>query len=108
MIDTGMNRLGLDANDVKADLFDGLEIETLMSHLACADEDGHQLNMVQPMIFRQMASNMGDCDPSARIPCPGISPAIQQHWPEATSPRLNGENPRGRVSPRGSPLSSWR
>ncbi len=55
MIDTGMNRLGLDANDVKADLFEGLEIETLMSHLACADEDGHQLNMVQPMIFRQLA-----------------------------------------------------
>ena len=55
MIDTGMNRLGLDANDVKAELFDGLEIETLMSHLACADEDGHQLNMVQPMIFRQLA-----------------------------------------------------
>jgi alanine racemase len=55
MIDTGMNRLGLDANDVKTDLFEGLEIETLMSHLACADEDGHQLNMVQPMIFRQLA-----------------------------------------------------
>jgi alanine racemase len=55
MIDTGMNRLGIDANDIKPELFEGLEIETLMSHLACADEDGHQLNMVQPMIFKQMA-----------------------------------------------------
>ena len=37
MIDTGINRLGLAADD--AVLLDGLEIETLMSHLACADED---------------------------------------------------------------------
>ncbi len=59
MIDTGMNRLGLDANDVKADLFDGLEVETLMSHLACADEPDHQLNMVQPMILKQMSRRVG-------------------------------------------------
>jgi alanine racemase len=39
MIDTGMNRLGLSAGDVADGLLDGLVIETLMSHLACADED---------------------------------------------------------------------
>ncbi len=39
MIDTGMNRLGLSEADVSAGLLDGLAIETLMSHLACADED---------------------------------------------------------------------
>jgi alanine racemase len=39
MIDTGMNRLGVSADDIAAGLLDGLEIETLMSHLACADED---------------------------------------------------------------------
>ncbi|QQV78840.1 alanine racemase [Sphingomonas aliaeris] len=37
MIDTGMNRLGLSADDLA--LLDGLDIHTLMSHLACADED---------------------------------------------------------------------
>ncbi|MBA2918486.1 alanine racemase [Sphingomonas sp. MAH-20] len=37
MIDTGINRLGIAPGD--ADLLDGLAIETLMSHLACADED---------------------------------------------------------------------
>lgn len=37
MIDTGMNRLGLSVDDLP--LLHGLEIETLMSHLACADED---------------------------------------------------------------------
>jgi alanine racemase len=39
MVDTGMNRLGLSAADVAGGLLDGLAIETLMSHLACADED---------------------------------------------------------------------
>ncbi|APL94068.1 alanine racemase [Sphingobium indicum] len=40
MVDTGMNRLGLDwRGDIPARLA-GLEIATLMSHLACADEDG--------------------------------------------------------------------
>jgi alanine racemase len=39
MVDSGMNRLGLSAADVANGLLDGLVIETLMSHLACADED---------------------------------------------------------------------
>jgi len=39
MIDTGMNRLGLSVRDVADGVLDGLEIDTLMSHLACADED---------------------------------------------------------------------
>ncbi|MEG3087117.1 alanine racemase [Sphingomonas sp. PB4P5] len=48
MIDTGMNRLGLSADQL--DLLDGLEIETLMSHLACADED-HAMNARQQAAF---------------------------------------------------------
>lgn len=39
MLDTGINRLGLSARDVSNGALDGLEIVTLMSHLACADED---------------------------------------------------------------------
>jgi alanine racemase len=39
MVDTGINRLGLSAADVAAGMLDGLEIRTLMSHLACADDD---------------------------------------------------------------------
>lgn len=54
MIDTGMNRLGLDPNAITAGLFEGLEIDTAMSHLACADED-HPLNAVQAMIFGSLA-----------------------------------------------------
>lgn len=39
MVDTGMNRLGIRPEDVAAGLLDGLQVETLMSHLASADED---------------------------------------------------------------------
>jgi alanine racemase len=39
MVDTGMNRLGVSAEEVSAGLLDGLRIETLLSHLACADEE---------------------------------------------------------------------
>jgi alanine racemase len=39
MVDTGINRLGLSVADLASGLLDGLKIETLMSHLACADED---------------------------------------------------------------------
>lgn len=39
MVDTGMNRLGVSIAEVASGLLDGLAIDTLMSHLACADED---------------------------------------------------------------------
>ena len=39
MVDTGMNRLGVSVDNVACGLLDELPIETLMSHLACADED---------------------------------------------------------------------
>jgi alanine racemase len=54
MIDTGMNRLGIDADGTGGGLLDGLAIDTVMSHLACADED-HHFNGIQQMIFGQLA-----------------------------------------------------
>lgn len=39
MLDTGINRLGLRPEEVTPELLAGLRIETLMSHLASADED---------------------------------------------------------------------
>jgi alanine racemase len=50
MIDTGMNRLGLSLADVASGLLDGLQIETLMSHLASADENVAQ-NAAQQKAF---------------------------------------------------------
>lgn len=52
MIDTGMNRLGIRPDEVAA--VDGLRIDTLHSHLACADED-HSMNQAQLERFRALA-----------------------------------------------------
>ena len=63
MIDTGMNRLGLSAADVADGLLDGLAIDTLMSHLACADED-------VPMNARQRDSFLSIAE---RVPAKRLS-----------------------------------
>ncbi|TVV70818.1 alanine racemase [Sphingomonas solaris] len=52
MIDTGMNRLGLTPEEARSGLLDGLVIDTLMSHLACADEPESALNERQLFVFR--------------------------------------------------------
>lgn len=57
MIDTGMNRLGLGAEDVADGLLEGLTIDTLMSHLASADEDV-PLNARQLAAFTQVAARV--------------------------------------------------
>jgi alanine racemase len=55
MIDTGMNRLGLRPEQIA--ILEGLSIDTLHSHLACADED-HDLNAEQLRRFCQVASQV--------------------------------------------------
>lgn len=57
MIDTGINRLGIAPADVKSGLLDGLTIETLMSHLACADEDV-PANERQRQVFVELAARV--------------------------------------------------
>ncbi|MFD1612550.1 alanine racemase [Sphingomonas tabacisoli] len=69
MIDTGINRLGLSPADVG--LLDGLSVETLMSHLACADEDrpenaaqSHALIAIEGSVPHQrlsLANSAGVC-----------------------------------------------
>ena len=53
MVDTGMNRLGLRTDEIAH--LDGLEIHTLHSHLACADEDS-EMNAVQRDRFAAVAA----------------------------------------------------
>jgi alanine racemase len=53
MVDTGMNRLGLRPTEIGS--LDGLEIDTLHSHLACADEDS-AMNGMQLERFRAVVS----------------------------------------------------
>ena len=57
MLDTGMNRLGLGADDLAAGVLDGLVIDTLMSHLASADEDSLK-NADQRTRFMAMAAGV--------------------------------------------------
>lgn len=71
MLDTGMNRLGLTEADVATGLLDGLTIDTLMSHLACADEDSAMnerqrgrfdgLSAAIPARRRSLANSAGIC-----------------------------------------------
>src|SRR5690606_21565071 len=61
MVRTGMGGLGLSPEDVRPELLAGLQLETLMSHLACADEE-HPLNSEQLRRFRQVAA-------SVDVPC---------------------------------------
>lgn len=57
MVDTGMNRLGVSVDEVRAGLLDGLVIDTLMSHLASADEDVPQ-NAAQRTAFAAIAGQV--------------------------------------------------
>ncbi|MHC8509827.1 MAG: alanine racemase [Rhodospirillales bacterium] len=62
-IDTGMSRLGLDAGEttrLKDDpsLLAGIEIDVLMSHLACADDPAHPLNKAQRGRFAEAAARI--------------------------------------------------
>lgn len=71
MVDTGMNRLGLSPTEAISGALDGLVIKTLMSHLACADEDvamnARQLSAFRAVIDRvparraSLANSAGLC-----------------------------------------------
>lgn len=54
MVDTGINRLGLSLSDLTAGALDGLCVDAIMSHLACADEPAHPLNARQLERFRAL------------------------------------------------------
>ncbi|MBA4306631.1 MAG: alanine racemase [Sphingopyxis sp.] len=54
MLDSGINRLGVGSEQFAAPLFEGLDIDILLSHLASADEDSPQ-NGAQLNLFRQQS-----------------------------------------------------
>jgi alanine racemase len=57
MLDSGINRLGIGPEQCHAELWSGLDIDILMSHLACADEDDAQ-NERQRISFMGMAQSV--------------------------------------------------
>ncbi|MDR7103255.1 alanine racemase [Croceicoccus sp. BE223] len=54
MVDTGMNRLGVRPEEIGNLLVAGLEVDTLLSHLACADEES-AMNERQRAAFAAIA-----------------------------------------------------
>jgi alanine racemase len=54
MVDTGINRLGIAANDAYDPRIAALDVDILMSHLACADEDS-AMNAQQLAALRAVA-----------------------------------------------------
>lgn len=122
MLDTGINRLGLPPGEIGDPLIARLEIETLMSHLASADEDGAQ-NETQRLLFdglsrqvphkrRSLANSAGialgpryACDLTrpglslyGGVPRPELAPHIRQvAWPQAAVIQLRELAPGDRV-----------
>ncbi|MCR9126550.1 MAG: alanine racemase [Rhodobacteraceae bacterium] len=60
-LDTGMNRLGMEPGEWAAlrDIALAQNPVLLMSHLACADDQGHPMNRIQLRTFRELTA---DCD----------------------------------------------
>ncbi|TRW16931.1 alanine racemase [Glacieibacterium frigidum] len=56
MVDTGMNRLGLNHADLAQ--LPALDIDVLHSHIACADEPGHPLNAAQLARFHEACAQV--------------------------------------------------
>jgi alanine racemase len=84
MIDTGMNRLGIDWREVGPDMLRGLRVGTVHSHLACADEPENPMNPTQLERFRSVLKALGD--PKAGIAnsgglCLGADYALQVSRP---------------------------
>lgn len=66
--DMGMNRLGLSPDETKQlistpDMLDGLDVQLIMSHFACADEKDHPLTKKQAHNFANIAQHF----PNAKI-----------------------------------------
>ena len=55
-LDTGMNRLGFSHEEARNADLQGIDLKLVMSHFACADEQGHVLNIAQHKKFEDMSA----------------------------------------------------
>ncbi|PZN92659.1 MAG: alanine racemase [Alphaproteobacteria bacterium] len=56
MVDTGLNRLGIGMAEARSGLLDGLDIDTLHSHLACSETPDNPANEAQRIAFTDLAA----------------------------------------------------
>jgi alanine racemase len=98
MVDTGMNRLGVSLADVEAGALKGLDVDILMSHLACADEDSPR-NEAQRAAFATLAAQAGSAKRMSLANSAGIYLGAGYHF-QLTRPglALYGGVPRAEAS----------
>jgi hypothetical protein len=58
LVDTGLSRLGLTPAEAVSGLLDGLAIDTLHSHLACAEDGPRAMNERQRAVFAGVAARV--------------------------------------------------
>ncbi|RJF97735.1 alanine racemase [Noviherbaspirillum saxi] len=68
-VDTGMSRLGLSKSEVQTLLLEpdplrGIDLQYLMSHLACAEQTGHPMNQAQLAAFTALRKGLPPCPAS--------------------------------------------
>lgn len=68
-LDTGMSRMGMSAQEVQAWLADpdfiaGIDLQYLMSHLACAENQQHPMNRQQLQTFQALCKQLPKCGAS--------------------------------------------
>jgi alanine racemase len=79
-VDTGMGRLGFPWDQVRPNLFEGLDITLLATHLACADEPDHPLNAVQVQRFAEVVARF-----------PGVATSIGNSAGTLSGPASQGD-----------------
>lgn len=86
MLDSGINRLGIAPDQISASLFDGLDIDIAMTHLASADEDVPQ-NAAQLAVYGTMLQHV-DCTRRSMANSAGIMLGRDYHF-DLTRPGLS-------------------
>ena len=99
MVDTGMNRLGIRIEEIGDPAIAALEVEVLMSHLACADEET-ELNPRQQAAFAHVVQHVPHKIASLANSA-GIALGAEFHF-DLTRPglALYGGVPRGELAER--------
>jgi len=101
-IDTGMNRLGLVANEVtrlknNISILKPLDIRYVLSHLACADQPDHPKNKEQLEKFKSLSRQLGLPSPLSFANSAGMFLGADYHFDQVRpGAALYGINPQSR------------
>ena len=84
-LDTGMNRLGLSADDVNKlkshiEILESLDVRYVMSHLACADQKDLHKNEEQLASFKQLVAELGVSAPLSFANSSGVFLGADYHF----------------------------